>query len=532
MLPTKYINLVTAAEHGVRVPPVCFIDAETYASDTYQKMVADFCERHPSAQYIVRSAVAAEDALAQSWAGFFVSSEGVAPAQLLETVAAIYEDNQQKASMLEPVPAVGVMVMPFIASEYGGVLFTPWLHFTHHALVQYAHTPQEAVVGSAVNYELAAIDPQFVDSISSSLPNQLLQQLRTAVTTLQSLFPFALDVEWVWDGMTCYIVQVRPITIPPTAVSVQALPTDSLLQFTAFSETFGKLSPLSASLLTQVFSNAEQYWEYTEITGGAAFFTHAETGNLLVDEAVYKRYYQPRSFFSSFWRSLRAPGRLQQLEAAYDAFTPPEIFSLAATQAAFDAWQSAVALASLRGDAPMVSAQPFEYELTRPLDHLAYPTDSLVGKWKQAFFATLAPLRQQVSDEPLLAFSEIVPKPAVPTDVLERYHTQLQTSLTTYVPSSSTNKIMRVGGPATSAPVLIIAEPAHWTRPLPTDVILVVPYVPQSWVAALPKVCGIMTLSYSPLAHTSIVLREHNIPTAHIDEKTFNNIESGETISL
>lgn len=532
MIASKYENLLTAQKAGVSVPEMCYITTEDIESQRYKKKATDFATAQATDFFIVRSAVTNEDGETISRAGFFISSGRVSKQELLPTVLQVHAENSSKAETLDAGVSVHVIIMPFIVGSYGGVLFSPWLYFNKHACIEFSDSPQKVVAGTDVTYGLVSLHKQYEHSPECAvLPKQLLCDLQTTVNKLQTLFPFRLDVEWVYDGDTLFILQIRPVTIAPTAMTARPV-TDDKFCYTALSETFGKLSPLSFALLQYLYKHATAYWQAVNITGGTDFLHRAPTGNVLVNQQEYLLYYKDRSFFSSFLRGFQAVAVLKKLERAADDFTIPETYSLPDIQTAFDSWQTATFMEQVARIKTTTYAMPFEYELTAPIKIEDYSSVTVAATWKKIFFKTLTPLRRQLAVESNLLWCTDVCDLSQESIDPTQYKNELLESLVTYIPEKKGQKTTRVCGGSVAGLAYVINEPARWNQTLPTDKIIVVPYIPQSWIAQLPRLQGIATVSLTALSHAAIVLREYNIPTAHVTEDFYVDITDGKEISF
>lgn len=532
MKATKYTNLLKAQKAGVAIPPLCYLPPETLAQEGFRKTVRSFCKQNKSDTYIVRSAVLAEDTNEKSYAGYFKSSNAVSENLLIETIEEVYKENVQRSNSLEKPAEVGLILMPFIRGTYGGVLFYPWLYFHNHALLEYASSPQDAVAGSDITSGLLSLSSKLPSSPKiETLPETLETQLTAAVSKLRKVFNFKLDIEWVFDGEKFYILQVRPVTIAPLALSTKKVPETTSCVYTELSHAFGKLSPLSYSLFTHLFTHAQDYWKTMRIIGDTEFLFRAQTGNVLVDTQAYEHYYKSDSWYSAFVRGFQSKSFENELEKAFKKFHIQDTFSLSQTQVAFNNWQSAATMERVLHKTPSSIAYPFEYELTQSITIAQYPEHTLAAKWKRAFLASTLPLRDQVAKDPSLVWCNDITH-ITPVKDTTQYATELFESLVTYYMNQTDEHESHVCGERISGEVLRIDEPARWGEPLPKEKVVVVPYIPQNWIGELPHVKGIATLSLSALSHVAITLREHNIPTLRMSEETYTNIHTGDTLRL
>jgi len=532
MASNKYQYLKKAQAHHLPVPPLLHLPDDVLQRDQQHSTVTTFVQQHPADRYIVRSAVANEDGDDYSYAGYFSSSESVTVGDLAATITTIYQQNVAQASKLASSPAVGLIIMPFITSQVGGVLFAPWLYFTHHALVEFAPTPQQAVAGQSVQHGLLAITSQHAHTGGcSTLPTAVTESLSASVQLLQSLFNFPLDIEWVYDGVTCYILQIRPITIAPSALEVKVLPADSRYSYTSLSETLGKLSPISFALLNHLYTHATQYCSAMGIAGGKSFLHRAATGNILVDTRQYELWHSNTHWYSPLQRGLQAKKLYQQLADESKTFKTTPRFSITTCQTAFDSWQTANTLEHLLRYSRAPYAEPYEYELAVQPNLDNYPTSSVSQQWKVHFLRTLIPLREHVHITPLALWqtdlSSITDTNTVGHSLHNRYQTELEQSLYTYVPAVSLpNDACQPHDAVRDHNSFCIPIPERWVGPLPRHKIIITSHIPQHWIAELPHIAGIKLVSLSALSHAAITLREYAIPITKITQADFKALQN------
>lgn len=529
MNSAKFSHLETAAAAGVTVPPMLYITESDVAAELHIKKAQTFVTQHAAAKYIVRSAVSAEDGSQSAYAGVFKSSDAVAASELQQTIVEIFQENKKRAATTNNSGSINLILMPFIESQIGGVLFSPWLYFHNHALVEYADTPQAAVAGSNTQVGLLATHAGGVQSeVITHLPTSLQQQLRQSLSVLHSVFSFKLDVEWVYDGTTLFILQVRPITIAPIGIQTVQCAPDAVQKYTELSESIGKLSPLSFALLEYCYMYAHTYIDAMSIKGGRSFLRRVPCGNVLIDTHAYAAYYTNRRWYSAFSRGFKLQAAAHTCDSTSLDVTA---FDLDACTEAFAVWQIAIATSYTKTKKISTFATPGEYEITNTINLDIYPTDTYLQRAKKNFLKTLEPLRQDVRAELMLAWCSDITNIEVPKNS-HTYESEVLTSVEVYTPQAAAAGSGRIYGQPKSAPAQVIKNPLQWSGPLPTDTILVVPFVPQTWIPYLHTITGIVTSSLSTLSHVAITLREHNVTTVTIDATELTEIVDGEIISI
>jgi len=523
----KYNNLKAAEKNGVLVLPMLYL---TNLNGDLVSTLENFTSQNPSDLYIVRSAALGEDGLVTSYAGYFESKGGVSESALEQTIRDIFKENQRRSKKLPTPLSVHLIVSPFIKATLGGVAFYPWLYFYNHALIEYATTPQAVVAGKDTKTTLLSLDLNKTSQNYSDLKEEVAKELAASLVKVRTLFNFPLDVEWAFDGSNIYILQIRPITIAPTSLSlvpVSKYEEKADYELDQYSETFGKLSPLSFSLIETLFTNATHYTNTLYFHGGDPFLKRIKTGNILTDTKLKRQYFTDRHWYSSFLRGLKSQAIKKTLESEAKSFTVETEFSLTLTQYAFDRLLLAEGINQLQRRPRTTFSLPQEYELTKPLDLSLYKSDTTPNLWKRNFLASLVPIRAEVLKYPKRAFlslTEFLNHTEV--DTSSRYTEELAESIYSIQVETTNLGIELLYGSHKKAKLTYIENPDTWHALLPKDAIILTPHIPQTWIAELPHLTGIITLQVSPLSHAAITLREYNITTLRVTKEAFASIKS------
>ncbi len=538
VVPTKYKNLLKSKKKGCRIPEVFFLsesDLQGKNFDNFNMFLKTFSSDQT---FIVRSAVDIEDGSANSYAGFFYSSGQVKRVDIEKEIEYAFTENSKRAASLQngkTKPAVCLLVSPFIIGVAGGVVFSPWLYFCDHALVQYATTPQEVVSGNtAESIFLAHTHMAKYGNIKQGHVYPWSAQLADAVSILHTVFDFQLDIEWVFDGMQVYILQVRPVTIAPSATqacSLKKYTTNPNEHFDIYSTSLGKLSPLSFDLMTHLYENAYVYWNYVHIRGGESFLRRIPNGSVITNSVKHTRYFKSARWYSPFMRRVLAQRTLDEISDAAAHWETPTSFILNKTQEAFSYWQTAQAYERLLKNQHTTVAFPFEYEIGVYKTH-RYGTESLSSIWKQHFQDSLMPLRVIVQEQPEYLWATV-------QDVIQKKHfqggaytTELGESSNAISVHTTSTQQKFISGTAVRGVAFCIEDPALWSGQLPKGVVIVTPRIPTSWIMEIPNIRAIIVTELEELAHAAIVLREHSIPTLIVSHTTYEHIVHGELVTF
>ena len=522
---SKYRTLTEAGKHAVQIIPTLYIRASTPAT---QAAISEFIHTHNAPHYLVRSAVVAEDGTDRSYAGMFYTAPPVEATEVLTTISAVQTENTRRVKELGLTAAAHVMLCPYIKTTYGGVTFAPWLYFHQHCVTEWAESAEAAVAGQTLGTTAVDLDSgEAMPIIGTALPTAVAKALAFTIKQLLQIFSHPRDVEWGYDGSQLYVFQIRPITITPTAFTPSTTPLAPTLMFDQYSDTFGKLSPLSYSLFSTLYTESALYTKTLGVHGDTPFLHRLPTGEIVTDSTALKRYFHSRGWFATVLR----PTRITLALRASPLSTPTDSLpTLEALITAFTLWQ--LASLSTRQSAPY--AQPHEYELSQTIDINQYPVDSLVAKYKKDFLSLTIPIRTLVQKQPAYLWGSVTEllTGTPPTNWEAAYHEELAHSFMTSRtnPTATQNRLLW-GAPVTGTH-LHIADPLAWHKPLPPQTIVSTPFIPAHWILELPKLAGLVTTSMSQLSHAAITLREHDIPTLLVTEVTLANLKDTSHLSL
>lgn len=532
-LPIKFTNLEYAQKNGVLVPLMFLINDDALVKQEWSD-VEMFLKSTVSEFYIVRSAVSFEDSFDHSQAGVFQSSNRVAANAVISTLKNLYTKNKKRLGNKNDA-AVNLIVSPFIKSTCGGVSFYPWLYFNEHALVEFANTPQAAVAGNIDGSMLLDLtDSNKHIRHAGTLSTQIILELQIVLQKLRKLFNYPIDIEWAYDGQNLYVLQIRPITIPPQALAPSPLSKyikgDYVLN--EYSETFGKLSPLSFSILQTLFSNSSHYIDSLQIHGKEKFLTRLNTGNIVSEPTRQSRYFYDKHWYSAFVRGVKSHSISTTLEIEAREYKADKDFSVSRLQYAFDRLQLAEAIAIRNKNNRSTYSTPQEYEVTQDLDSSKYPTDTPSNTWKKLFLETFDPIRQTVRADGLLAFctlDEFLSQDK--SNCQTRYDLEISESIYSAQDQiKNGSKVELIYGAHTEGPLLYIANPESWRGDLPKNSIILTSHIPQTWIQDLPNILGVICIKLSALSHVAITLREYNILTIKVPKEVIKSLHSQKNI--
>lgn len=206
--------LYKAARAGLTVPSGKIILSEMVSeSDTIDHLRERAIIDRPAA---VRSAFSAEDSADQSLAGFFHSELFVPPAEQWAAVQRVIDSAAKRADL--PDIRRDVLVMEMVDAEIAGVAFIQ----TDFAddLVNFTRGTADKLVsgetaGARVNLPRLALG-RYQPPLSSGESGPHLQRLQRLLAQIREVFGDKdWDIEWADDGQTCWLIQIRPITVPP-----------------------------------------------------------------------------------------------------------------------------------------------------------------------------------------------------------------------------------------------------------------------------------------------------------------------------
>lgn len=554
-LPGKYARLREAETAGLRIPQTLWLPTVGW-----QPLVEAFSQQFPLGQcFIVRSAQVGEDGAGHSFAGHFWSSAAVQADGLLATVEQAQAENQRILHTLGRTDPPGLMVQEYISHQVGGVLFLPWSFFTDYACLEYSSAGVQQVVEGRAEPAVLSLR----DAIPSPLPLPaslagLVPLLRQACHVLQATFPFPLDCEWAYATQenALVILQVRPQThavgaLLPLPEKLQpALPAGDW-QFTALSESLGKLSPLSFSLLQRLYADIAPLFRELGCKAKAAdFLVYLPDGTVLVDVGRERQFYAP-TLFGGFWRGFREPtlkGRMQAVVAREAEADSP--FTYARLVELFGGWMLANALAGGHGRdiAPPVHAYElgwFGKQLPVKAEQELVPPPVPPADWqalglqlRTLFFHELNKLKQVLARDRHLLFCswdeyQHGDNAAAGLRQQEQALQAIYDHAACGIQRQGDGNMQSLAAQCVvTGTVFVISQPAGWHAPLPAGGILVTPYFDNRWVAAIAGLRGIIVLQGSRLSHSAIVAREYGVPYAVVSPTVLAGLTDGMLLEL
>jgi phosphohistidine swiveling domain-containing protein len=448
-----------------------------------------------------------------------------------------------------------LILQEYIQHAVGGVLFSPWGFFSDYFQLDYAEMGVKAVVeGQSQPAVLALYGGQ---PAPLALPMHLLYLqplLQQLVQQLRSLFAFAVDAEWVFDPQTQRIVllQVRPQTslsgavqvLTPAILKQYALPAGEWA-YTALSESLGKLSPLSFSLLQQLYADSRASLQGLGYAAQQVdFMQHCADGTVLVDAAKERQFYQLKGF-GGFWQGLRLPKSKQQAQQLIRDYVATAPFDYTQLSRLFTVWL----ISNLQApDTNRAVTQPLHiYELTWASD---VPKPSLhydLNNWQAInsqlrglVWFELGKLKRNIAPQALtqaIAFCTWAEYQAQHVSQAVQRQAQLASLAiydwamlpTTYKLTAwqnlSVNKT--VNGKA-----FVISQPAQFKDTLPAQSIVLAPYFDPRWVAQIPRLAAIVVQQGGRLSHAALVAREAGIPFCVVQADVMAGIQTGVQLQL
>lgn len=536
-LPAKYQRLVEAAQAGLFTPRSLLLTSPTTP-------IAEFLASFPAQTlFIVRSANKTEDGSGHSLAGHFWSSAAVRREAVPETIQIAWTENQRLLDSLNLKQAPLLMLQEYIQHDLGGVLFMPWSFFSEYAYVEYSDAGVQQVVAGQAQSALLSLDsahssPWLLADAFKFLEAQLVelaQQLHTA-------FLFPVDCEWAYSMTEQHLVilQVRAQTHAIGAL----LPAPKELarpnanwQFTALSESLGKLSPLSFSLLVQLYQDAIPSLQRSGCKAAQVdFLAYQPDGTVLVDADLEQRFYAP-SVMGGFWRGFRAgefKAKAEQLLVSV-AVASRSVFSYPQLSTLFSAWLIQTILQSGQGREVPPPMHAYELSWLNSADSLNLAdTAPLNLQLRQAFLRELNKLKQDLVGKKELVFCQWAEyQQQAFSQALARQHAAAQWALYDYALTTEGSEVKSLAATrVVTGTILRVQQVNAQLADLPAACILVSPYFDNRWVQLIPQLTGIIVLQGSRLAHSAIVAREYGIPYLVVSSAQFAALSSGQRIEL
>lgn len=607
-IPEKYAKLKQAEAAGLVVPKSLLLNCSE-APSAIQSAIDDFILDQLDNRFIVRSAHLSEDGGDFSLAGHFWSSGPVAAEQLFAT---IQQAQQENASVLESLAlaesSVGLLtdarispkliLQEYIEHEIGGVLFSPWSFFPDYVYIEYSETGVKQVVEGDASVSLVlCLDGDYPDPLPLPEAHGLLrQQLVELCCQLRQIYDFPVDCEWAyeWQKQRVVVLQIRPQTHSVGPIlssddshSQSAFGTSSNWQFTALSESLGRLSPLSFSLLQQLYTDTIPLFKQLGCKAKLVdFIKLAPDGTVLVDPERETQFYS-MTFFGGFQRGMQQAKIATEVSVKLRRYATSAPFSYEILQQLFADWMSANLLgagAGRSGSEVVTFIEPkHAYEVSWPA---VFESPTMAGNpnpesfevlnaWGRALFLfelnklklILKPSAQESNDgmeasgdcrkdtkKRYLHFStwqalhanglttastestKDYKRPNIDAyeSAKDHQHKLAQLALYDYAMSSSSRGGIQTLSSTRSVEGLlqIIMNPAGVTDPMQADCILIAPYFDNRWISKLKSMKGIVVSKGSRLSHSAIVAREHGVPYYVVPELSLKALDQGQHVVL
>ncbi|MGB1008710.1 MAG: PEP-utilizing enzyme [Thiolinea sp.] len=529
IVPEKYGKLQRVEKAGLPIPRSLLITSHT-GDDIIHRFICQF-SRHT--RFIVRSAYSEEDGGGRSYAGHFHSSTAVDTEQLFTVIEQCREQNRTVLEQLALTGQLNLILQEYIEHDFGGVLFTPWSFFPDYACIAYSkHGAQAAVTGHA-DTAVIALD----SAIASPLPLQqdadfLRVQLQSACRGLRAAFEFAVDCEWAWSSekQQLVILQVRPQT--HAVGPVLALPDNhkKLLpegdwQYTAISESLGRLSPLSFSLFQQLYMDLCPSFKRLGCKAEHVdFLLRVPDGTVLVDTEREALFYASTRF-GGFWRGFRTEQFRQQALTAFAKSDAEKPFNYACLSEVFAAWMICNFLSRGAGRSEQLAAHTYELSWHQFVDLAVHTKDIHDSSWEELnrrgrdmFILELNKLKRELAPYPQRVFCDFQAYQAGNFSQAESaQHAEVCRALYDYasvvsVGENGAGTLSLASNQEATGTAYIIQQPGRQHTQIPADCILIAPYFDNAWVGAIYNLRGIVVQRGNPLSHSVIVAREAGVP--------------------
>ncbi|WP_020560898.1 PEP-utilizing enzyme [Thiofilum flexile] len=536
--PNKYYYLQLAQEAGINTPASWLIDTIPTPVE-----LENFTQKNQSDYYIVRSAVALEDGNTHSLAGHFWSSDKVNADQLAATIEYGFQANSERLKQQQSSINPTLMVQPFIEHTIGGVAFCPWSFFSNYSYVEYATTVQAVVEGNATP-ALISLDPNYSHPIEPE-NNVWIRPLQDTIQHLKGLFDFPLDIEWVFHHNTqCFtLLQIRPQThLIGTLQSATQLPPlpQGQWEYSALSESVGRLSPLSFDLLRHLYQEARPTLQLIGHKAAQVDFMYRLPDGTIVVEPNKEKAFYDNTRMGSFWRGFKAPSINNQVLEAIKVGIDSTDFSLTRLIQFFSLWLASNSLSQGAGRDEVFDPQRYELLWLNPppafKPEITQDWNSLNRQIRTLFFNELHKLKLLIKDQPSAVFCTIAEFQQGQWNQIQRQHEQVQAASFDYLPllqSAPNNTLQSLSvAKRVTGVVFKIDNPSQFRGDIPNGVILVAPYFDNRWVHRIKDLTGIIVERGSRLAHSTLVAREAQVPYVVIGNSSFVTLIANHTLTL
>ena len=534
-LPAKYQRLVEASQAGLRTPRSLLLTQLTTEVETF---LAGFPD---STQFIVRSTNRTEDGSGHSLAGHFWSSEAVSREQVSTTIKTAWSENQRLLTCfgLEQTPLL--MLQEYIQHEVGGVLFLPWSFFSEYAYVEYSTAGVQQVVAGLAQAALIGLEATQPNPVA--LPNELSfleAQLRALAKRLAITFNFPMDCEWAYSKTEQQIVVLQVRAQTHALGSFLTLPQDldwpaRNWQFTALSESLGKLSPLSFGLLKQLYKDSRPELQRLGFKAAQVdFLAYQADGTVLVDPKREQLFYAP-TLMGGFWRGFRGIEFKTKAEALLANFELNVAFDYQQLSSLFTAWLIQTILQA--GDGRELAPPIHAYELSwiHSVERLKVAHSAPLNlQLRSAFLLELNKLKQQLLGKKALVFCDWAEYQQQDfSQALAHQYQAVSLAIYDHALSYTSSEFQSLASHiVVTGTVLKVVSSTTQNPILPDQCIWVSHYFDNRWVQLIPALQGIIVLQGSRLAHSAIVAREYGIPYVVVSSAEFSKLSSGQLIEL
>ncbi|MGB1310848.1 MAG: PEP-utilizing enzyme [Leucothrix sp.] len=591
-IPEKYAKLKQAASAGLPIPKSLLLNFDE-GFEVTKRAIDDFATQSGSLYFIIRSAHLDEDGSDLSLAGHFWSSGAVIADEIDATIkkalkknAVILESlNKTKFSTAHTITSFPSLILQaYIEHNIGGVLFYPWGFYSDYAYVEYSDAGVKQVVdGQDSHSAVLCLDEQYADPLPlTQVPIDLQKQLIDLCHELRGVYDFPLDCEWALDQekQQITVLQVRPQThsigpvLPYSALASadakvlsgqQITSNPSNFQFTALSESLGRLSPLSFSLLEQLYRDSRLTLQKLGCKAAQVdFMMLAPDGTVLVDPELEKRFYA-MTLFGGFKRGTQQAIFANEAGTLLNHYDVSRVFAAQTLQQLFAYWVGVNVLSAGAGRGSGVIEfiePPHAYELSwltppdrlvvslNQLSCLGHKNDStpknlevLNAELRALFLFELNKLKWQLKrqnqhktacyfcDWSTLQMNGLTP--ALEQAAMLKQHTQAPWALYDFaLIGSGAGEVQSLSSSKPVAGRLLMMTHSASAKSSFTGRILVATSFDNHWVSQIQHLKGIVVRQGSRLSHSAIVAREYNVPYYVVPELDMGHLSQEQLIAL